>query len=568
MKRKFESGDCVKLTNPNRDKYEYGFIDEYDRKSKDWVVRVKESDAVIHVPAGELTYMPPFILSVDFLKKLLRYELTCTDYTKNVIPDGNWDYEESYEYTLDDMIALLHHIQEEKPTIRELTAWAELIFFEFEDLYYCAGDPEYDEDHLILGLSQPENDAAMALSIFSAFYSLLFNDTDGSEPGKIDISQILADIENYRQHRPLKQHLWTIVNKLSTLDNAEDAKRKTLSMEEKSELRDIILELTELDYAVAISTLGYAYYGGNDLFPCDWDKSRDCFLKLMEMDTVSGLDKCQYANTLGYIFYYGRCNNGVPEYEKAHQYFSLGAAGGLYESMYKLSDMYAHGYGVAKNTYAAATLVNMVYTENLRLIKEGHFDCQFADAALRMGNLCRDGILHEDEYYFYTLADFAIRKRLAYDRYGDSHVFSGIQKELARIREGQPVEKTSTVTGNYPPVIYKELFYEHSCLVTLSPVKKGIKITAKRLPKPGRDDVELVFDCYPEYGYCNLIEKVSMTVSGEKLPQLTEKLPFIADSFDVYWQDGELCCTFANQCEEQFTFIAEKFTRKLVQQKV
>jgi TPR repeat protein len=59
-------------------------------------------------------------------------------------------------------------------------------------------------------------------------------------------------------------------------------------------------------------------------------------------------DNPQYANTLGYIYYYGRCNNGVPEYDQAFYYFSYAAANGLYEGMYKLADLFWHGYGCKK----------------------------------------------------------------------------------------------------------------------------------------------------------------------------------------------------------------------------
>ena len=33
--------------------------------------------------------------------------------------------------------------------------------------------------------------------------------------------------------------------------------------------------------------------------------------------------KAFLANTLGYIYYYGRCNNGNPEYELAYKYASM-----------------------------------------------------------------------------------------------------------------------------------------------------------------------------------------------------------------------------------------------------
>lgn len=559
MKRKFELWDHVKLARPYQDKYEYGYIDEYDRKSKDWVVRVKGSGDLIHVPAGDLVYMPPHILSHDALGKFLRHEYTYEEYAKNIIPEGNWEYEAPYEYSLADMIALVHDLQDKKPTDQEIADWIEMIFCEFEELYWPAGDPEFDDERAVLGFFYPKNDAAMALSIYSSLYNC---HADGADV-QIDLSQILADIENYQQNRPIQQHLWTTGNKLVALSNAAEATLKSLAPEEKSELRNIMLELAAAGHAKALSTLGYAYYGGNELFPCDWDRARDCFLKLLEMDNTSDLKKCQYANTLGYIFYYGRCNDGIPEYEKAYSYFALGAAGGMYESMYKLADMYAHGYGVTKNTRAAVTLVNMVYTENLRLIEEGQFDCQFADAALRMGNLCRDDILHDDAYYYYTLADLAIRKRLAYDRYGDAQVFSGIQKELARIREGRPLKKAPALTLKYAPRVFEDLFAEHSCFVTLRPLKNGIKITVTRLPKPGKYEVASVFDCYPEYGYCDLIRAASMTALGPELPHLREKRSFVADGFDAIWEDDGLHGSFTHHGEEQFTFVADRFVRKL-----
>ena len=52
---------------------------------------------------------------------------------------------------------------------------------------------------------------------------------------------------------------------------------------------------------------------------------------------------------IGYIYYYGRCWDGQPQYDEAFRYFSVGAAGGIYESRYKLADMFAKGYGVVQN---------------------------------------------------------------------------------------------------------------------------------------------------------------------------------------------------------------------------
>ena len=89
---------------------------------------------------------------------------------------------------------------------------------------------------------------------------------------------------------------------------------------------------------------GYCYYCGTSVYPNDWIKARDAFIEYYQL---SGDPYA--ANTLGYIYYYGRCNGGVPEYDLAFRYFSIGHAYGCYESTYKLADMFVHGYSVVKN---------------------------------------------------------------------------------------------------------------------------------------------------------------------------------------------------------------------------
>ncbi len=191
-------------------------------------------------------------------------------------------------------------------------------------------------------------------------------------------------------------------------------------------------ELCKKDNKTAMYAKAYSLYGGNRAYECDWVGSRDLLLKLMETEEDPFL-----ANTLGYIFYYGRCT-GEPEYEKAFYYYNIGAAGGIYESRYKLSDMYRHGYGVKKNLRIASGIINELYNENLKYILEGHTDCKFADVALRMGSLYKEGIGREPDpdeaYEYYLQADFAIKQRLRdCNWYGDGSVAAGIGNAIAEI---------------------------------------------------------------------------------------------------------------------------------------
>lgn len=190
----------------------------------------------------------------------------------------------------------------------------------------------------------------------------------------------------------------------------------------------------------ALEAYAYGAYGGNNVFEEDWKGSEKCLLKLIA--TVENPSPFYY-NTLGYIYYYGRTNNGKPQYEKAYQYFSIGAIHGVFESMYKVADMLIAGKGVPKNVQAAFYMIKRVYDRNRDLLEEEKYDCKFADAALRLGGIYErgDGVEKDMEtaYSLYLQADFAIRERMKrFDFYGDKKVASSIRTALARAESALP----------------------------------------------------------------------------------------------------------------------------------
>ena len=204
---------------------------------------------------------------------------------------------------------------------------------------------------------------------------------------------------------------------------------KTATEPQLALARVFIDELCEKDSGLALYTKGYACYGGNRLYPCDWRASRDCITRLFEKK-----DDPQYANTLGYIYYYGRCNGGVPEYDKAFHYFGIAAANGLYEGVYKLADMFCHGYGCRESRRTARSLYGMVYDDSIKHFLKGEH-ANFADAALRMGNVYAKGIGEEINavyaYHYYLQADYAARLRAKdSDFFGNTTVAINVRKAL------------------------------------------------------------------------------------------------------------------------------------------
>ena len=200
-------------------------------------------------------------------------------------------------------------------------------------------------------------------------------------------------------------------------------------------------ELCAKKNVTAMQAKAFSFYGGSAAYPCNWEKARDMLKELLELD-----EDPAPANALGYIYYYGRTNKGKPEYDKAFYYFSIGAAGGIVESRYKLADMFLNGYGVPKNEGICRETVMDLYGETIRQIEYGETDSSFADVALRMGNLYRSGISvmpdPELAFYYYLQARTAIRERRRdVDFYGDDQVEVSVENAIKAVLPHTPYEK-------------------------------------------------------------------------------------------------------------------------------
>lgn len=250
---------------------------------------------------------------------------------------------------------------------------------------------------------------------------------------------------NDRFNRKGAQPVWKSHEKTSAEKEAwlrpfeEEETLQMMDEESLAKARRYTEELCREDNVFALRLKGYACYGGNRLYECDWAAARDCMLRLREL-----ADDAEYANTLGYIYYYGRCNGGEPEYEKAFPQFSYAAANGLFEAIYKLGDLYSHGYGCRKSEETAQNLYHMVYNETKKRFLRG-FDASFADAALRLGKVFEYGIGIEANpaaaYCLYLEADYAAKIRAAHsDFFGDHSVAKRTGQALERVARNLPAE--------------------------------------------------------------------------------------------------------------------------------
>ena len=382
--------------------------------------------------------------------------------------DTEWDVQGDVIINLWDMEALIKNMRNCRKTGEWLyDEWLWLIRH-YQD-YITANGPEPGTtlDDIIIDPFEPHADlgyvydkllptqlGAQVMLIFKTICDAveIMEPEDTVVP--VAFEAIEADIENIKLGKSISPWQWSDELREKFLLPLLDADGDDVPDRHAHIVRGII----DADFArgdtMAMRIRAYCQYGGNKLYECDWTACRDTLLKLVENESVDGSDRCMYANTLGYIYYYDRCNNGEPEYDKACKYFSMGMHGLIYESAYKLADMYLWGKGVAKNEHAAFQLISWVYDHTYERFLLGE-DTKFADAALRMGNAFRYGKGVSQSWFnalhYYTIADFAIRRRVNGEKqFGDSKVFGAIQKALAETRAYTQFRELNTMIRNYP----------------------------------------------------------------------------------------------------------------------
>lgn len=282
-----------------------------------------------------------------------------------------------------------------------------------------------------------------------------------------------------------------------------DSKEQEKASEAELRLcRKFIEELCGQKNYKALEVKAYSAYEGDRLYPQDWFVAKDC---LEEMLDISG--EPHPANSLGYIYYYGRCNEGVPEYEKAFQMFSLAAACGLYQAMYKLGDLYLHGNGCRKSVRAAFSLYQMVYDDCVG--PEGFDeDGQFADAALRMGNCALNGwgtsLDPKMAYAYFLQAEYAIKQRRKYDQIGDSSVCARIGDGLNKAKEQLP-EDFLKEKADYRDDTLFSLFTDAGRSVI------GIEKTGDNTLRITLTSPRPLFLTFPEISFCGKVKKLMLT---------------------------------------------------------
>ncbi|MGN0194429.1 MAG: hypothetical protein ACI39G_04915 [Pseudoramibacter sp.] len=465
-------------------------------------------------------------LTTAQMKQIARYEITF----KNILDgssfeDGRIVCPEVYPFTLDDLYRAVQNMKAADPTVN---AFGEYWFYpitQLSDAFDLDRAQGFDDgDERVRVPNATEGYLGLNLTDSSWFYTLWSElegcwidcDDETRLSELLNYDAVLSDLDRYFSNKGKPIEAWSFSKNemkdyIGFFDDdhfVKEADEKMLAL-----ARKFTDQLCEEDSCLALRVKGYACYGGNRLYPCDWHTSRDCMIRLFEKT-----DDPQYADTLGYIYYYGRCNGGVPEYEKAFHYFGIAAANGLYEGLYKLADMYRHGYACKKSPRTACTLYKMVYEDSMKNFLKGHH-ANFADAALRMGNVYAKGIDADVDptsaYYYYVQAEYAAKIRAQEnDFFGNTTVLINVQKALEETREKLPKNYLKAYIDYDFPWLFRQLAEDNNrCeLRKVTNAEGHTELIAKRLPTRSVPEPENILVTIPELSFCTRTAEVSFTV--------------------------------------------------------
>lgn len=368
---------------------------------------------------------------IDRLKQFIRFEMD-PDYFKVDLDDDTETEEEkftaTYKPTYKDLVVACENMIKAGISIEQFENWYFFVSGDLEEYYEGMFVRSHDYGYL-----WPANDydqfkaMDVAMDEFVIYDEFYYSTEELIEVLKVIISMA----ENYEHNKGLDPIQWKLTNPqkeliISTFSESTN----NVSNSRKELFKKIIDEACEKEDPLAMRIKGYGCYGGDKIFECDWEESRKWITKLFDQSGDP-----QYANTLGYIYYYGRCNNGVPEYDKAFQYYSVGAAHDLIESMYKIADMFLSGKGCIKSPGTSAHIVHKLYDDCRPRFCHGE-DANFADVALRWAAYFQRMERYTEAFYHYLEADYAIKKRLKKsDFFGNKKVQEGITRSIQEVRE-------------------------------------------------------------------------------------------------------------------------------------
>ncbi|MDO4378190.1 MAG: hypothetical protein Q4C64_03440 [Erysipelotrichia bacterium] len=402
---------------------------------------------------SKLTVIPPKKVTKNDLRNYFRMNKFYFKEVKDELLKENFICSDTFLPSKEDLIALLINLKIKNVLVVDYFSWVRDINFTFKDNYLPYQDISDNELDKVLLMTDGD--------LFAYVFSRIHDGVDDAEDMEfvsdlVDLNELISLISLHIKNENSSVREYADCEKEIYLSYIDDQDILAEITPQQQELyKQFALDLVQKENKIGLETCAYAYYGGNAVFECDWLKARDLLEKLYHKYGLAA-----YANSLGYIYYYGRANNGIAQDDLAFRYFSIGAAAGIYESVYHQADMFYYGRGVTENKVQAISTYFNLYEENKKIFSDEFFDCKFADIALRLGTvfMSKNDPNYEIAYFYLLQAEFAIKKRREIANfYGDDRVEEKIIQAITNCRKKLGL-KSQMKLVQPTPIYIRDLF--------------------------------------------------------------------------------------------------------------
>ena len=462
---------------------------------------------------------------------------------------------EEYEFTLDDLKHVL-----DKTAVLELSAdeFYEDWFYWLRDAYiadmigtsdYFYEDPEtfMSEDNL---LHTDTNTIFYVLDHLNIFYDFEEEPTD--EQFLETIHEMQDTILCYLSNQNLPMTDWEFPTEIKDLyvDYVYYCENKSIELtpDQVTLFYRYMDDLMEEGSIFALKIMAFMHYGGSSLYPCDWELSRQCFHALYEITQGRG-----FGNELGKIYYYGYCNDSVPEYDKAFPYFVSGYVNGVNEAALYLADMYRNGLGVEKSR---GTFINMIEKLYPKAQKEflHKWDRIFPEVCLRMGEI-REEAYHNptSAYKYYLQAAYAMDN----GAYNNEETSKRVKESLERTKDLVEHIEGSVILGYEGTLLSLATADKQICLAKIEKTDSQALTQYRMIIQRKDPDALKMLVTVPEADYCKEQETIDLYFESEE--DLTGEYLFNEYSFDVETDTDIFCLILKLWGEKVLRINAEDF---------
>ncbi len=483
-----------------------------------------------------------FELSKEQLIRFARLELTLSDIIPFLSSEGAFGSRAFYRMTLEDLQDALNTAVDKDMTVADFaTDWFYPIV---EELSGCLGLteilPGFPNTLAMQRFRNPDmEDDEMMMWVFHKLYPVfadISNVVMNSHMKMKDLSRAEEIVEAIDIHyknlgvEPGFREYPDIIKSdfINEWDN--DLLLRGADENTRKMFVDFVGDLADHNDPDAIRILGYASYGGNSLFDCDWELAARCMDKLWREFGFG-----YAANSLAHIYYDGRLSDGRPDYGNAFKYFAIGSFMGVTEASCKLADMYMNGQYVAQSYENASTILEGLYARALVRFESGDRNTHLADVAYRLAMTQQKFALRYTDFALmhrsYSLLLQAASALRAEARTGGVPENSDLgQKINHNIEESKTVfpEYKSSHKTDYPDAVEDFVLMRGYCdyRATFKKLKGNrIKITIQRLKRGGEASPEKSLLPFTDYGMCRMTDSVVCTAEEPMLMGGFAKVP-------------------------------------------